>query len=1257
MDENDNKPVTRKLGDYEVIRRISDGSQAAVYEARSLRDGETVAVKVFKEACFDDSADARFRREADLLRNMSHRNIVRYRDSFVARGDWDERQNCLVMEYMKGETLKERLQAHPRGLPWAEARDIMEQTLAGLIYAREQHGVVHRDIKPSNIFVLSDGHVRLFDFGIAKVGGDGTKTGGGSCMGSFDYMAPDFATADVEARSGDDGPFRGDEISDVFSLTMVFYEMLSGQLPWGRFGERPELEYLARWRTGQPKPPSHSPIAFRVIRHLTGLVDKGLNHDRKARFQTFAEMMAAFRELRPRVLKHKGRDEYELLEGLDKGGFGEVYKARRLRDDRIVAIKRLFTDRAPRRFVKEADILRKYAHSNLVEYIDFFESVSSTGNKQLFLVMEYLDGMPHWSLRHRIFDAGAGLDVGEALLLFRYYLDALQYLHENVNPIIHRDIKPGNLYAPAGNPAKAKILDLGVARDVSGTETHGAAPGTWDYMAPEFVSENSRGTPQTDIYALGLSLYEALAGKPAIPRSAKNSDDAAADFVARATGIEKVTVDYSHEVFRMHPLVEQIVRKSIHRDPRERFQSATQMRRAIMHALKEMGKIGALQVDEYSEFDVSHDTAPTCAATQATFFEKETEAVHEWQTWVAEERSKRNTRRWVAAACACMTLGMIGWIVVGQLRRPAAAARTEEACPTPAAGLSTTDGVPAVPPESVAGPGGPAAAQPGAVSVPVESAASNGTQSAPPVDTQGMGPETPVVTAPPPPAGPAVVSAETAPKPVAQPESPAGSVATAPAQADVAPQAAEAATAATAVAPQAEQPVRPEQVPNVVNKQAEILKELLKDLRMLRIRNIVASSYEAFLDDATARLENSRLSLSQPEYDDVRGDPEVSREQERLWLHIGENAIGSYRSTRDGRFLAAARGALLGAATMQGGAHDELVSPEAIKRWSELSKQVDFSKYLPVPLTETLTVTREDGGRPAHSPYTDTLLKTEEFSQSSSAMMPRALSVVLRPQTPGAEARACAVDLLLVPAARTEKITIKDPFYIAKVETTLGMMRAYRDGARAEVGRDPEMLKYFSGKLENQSIQQNDYPCRLASSGEAFEFCNWLSHSCGLQPVYRRDADGKNWTANFEADGFRLPTDQEWEYTARFGIDWYPAPGSVPWQRMREELDRDHSDSVVWFYYKDGPRSSVADGRFRYPTGVFDLCGNMGELAMRSAKWQSMERDRPGMVVCGGNFKNRTADKVMPWSKVDFDAAENVGFRVVLPVRTEILLK
>ena len=115
----------KKLRDYELVRRISDGAQATIYEAVA-GDNTKVAIKLFKSITEDDTAEIRFSREAEILRRLSHRNIVRYRDSFTTEGEWGERQNCLAMEFLEGDTLSDRLKKHPKGMPWQEARDLLE---------------------------------------------------------------------------------------------------------------------------------------------------------------------------------------------------------------------------------------------------------------------------------------------------------------------------------------------------------------------------------------------------------------------------------------------------------------------------------------------------------------------------------------------------------------------------------------------------------------------------------------------------------------------------------------------------------------------------------------------------------------------------------------------------------------------------------------------------------------------------------------------------------------------------------------------------------------------------------------------------------------------------------------------------------------------------------------------------------------------------------------------------------------------------
>ncbi|MCP5488463.1 MAG: protein kinase [Verrucomicrobia bacterium] len=547
----------QQAGPYTLLDKISDGGQAVIYKARHRETGDVVAVKLFKAAGHEEDGDRRFYSEVSILKSLDHHNIVRCIDTVDIEDEWGGLRRGLVMEYLEGTTLKQWVADHPRGMPWERAREILDQALQGLQAAFDQ-GIVHRDIKPSNIILLPDGTVKLIDFGVAHAEEEESQTKTGM-LGSFDYMAPEFAVADTA--------FHGDVVSDIFGLFVCFYEMLTGRLPYPKFGERADLEYLSRWKTKAP-PVSHAPIVFRVVAHLSKFVDRGLSVDRENRFQSYAEVREELKSLSYRLITHEGKDQYELLDGLGAGAFGEVYKARRKSDGMLVAIKRLFPDRSGEKFVKEAKVLAKSRHPGIVEYQDFFQSGGDARTASYFLVMDYLDGMPGCSLRDRIKDNPAGLPLAEVIPMFLRYTAALGHLH--FEGIIHRDIKPANLYAPAGKPENACIMDLGVARDLTGTKTTGNVPGSWDFMAPELLIENARGAPRSDLFALGLSLYEAITGGPAMPRLPRDDREAYPELLARANGTSKHTIGFSDSVFEVYPELASLVKRMCSRSPSER---------------------------------------------------------------------------------------------------------------------------------------------------------------------------------------------------------------------------------------------------------------------------------------------------------------------------------------------------------------------------------------------------------------------------------------------------------------------------------------------------------------------------------------------------------------------------------------------------------------------------------------------------------------------------------------------------------------
>lgn len=586
-------------GQYTIESKIAQSGQAILFKGRNEANGETVALKLFTHDEADEVSEARFQRELKILKKLSHRNIVEYRGLFETEGEWGDSKRYLVMEFLEGKTLSELIREHPKGMDWETVRSIFEQCLSGLLHASKEHKIIHRDLKPSNIFVLEDGTAKLIDFGISRFDSESTHTGGSGMMGSFDYMAPDFARAEDEG-------FRGDIVSDIFSLFVCMYHALTGKLPYPKYGERQELEYLNRWRSSEIKPPSHKHIIFRVIAHLSSFIDQGLAVDSSKRFQTFQEVLDALEKLKNRTVVHKKVDSYELLTGLGAGGFGEVYLGKRKSDGVQVAIKRLHSGRSSKRFIKEAMILSEYEHPALVKYLDFFETGSSSGGRSPFLVLEYLEGT---TLNKQVAAHPEGMDTKEVLLLFLRYLSALDFLHNAKGTIIHRDIKPGNLHVPLEDPTQAKIFDLGIVKDLSGTQTSGKLPGTYYYMAPEMFTTDNRGTCQTDVYALGLCFYEALTGKPAYPRLPKNDKEAIMEMIARAQGEKQLRVSYNHRAFRDHPDIVHIVQTAINADPNARYADAGSMLDEITSVLEVNFKL------EVSSLGEGMQAVPAAAGT------------------------------------------------------------------------------------------------------------------------------------------------------------------------------------------------------------------------------------------------------------------------------------------------------------------------------------------------------------------------------------------------------------------------------------------------------------------------------------------------------------------------------------------------------------------------------------------------------------------------------------------------------------------
>lgn len=257
-------------GRYELLERIGGGGMAVVYKARCQLLDRFVAIKILRpEFINDEEFVKRFRIEAQAAASLSHPNIVSIFD--VGRED---NIHYIVMEYIDGVTLKEHI-SKVGFLPWKKAVGIAIQICSAIEQAHRNH-IVHRDIKPHNIMLTSEGIAKVTDFGIARAVSASTITMAGSTIGSVHYFSPE------QARGG-----FIDEKSDLYSLGIALYEMVTGRVPFD--GETPVAVALKHIQN-QAK----SPIELNESIHkgVSDIIMKAIRKDQNKRYQTASEMLS-----------------------------------------------------------------------------------------------------------------------------------------------------------------------------------------------------------------------------------------------------------------------------------------------------------------------------------------------------------------------------------------------------------------------------------------------------------------------------------------------------------------------------------------------------------------------------------------------------------------------------------------------------------------------------------------------------------------------------------------------------------------------------------------------------------------------------------------------------------------------------------------------------------------------------------------------------------------------------------------------------
>lgn len=294
--------IGQSIGRYHIVEQIGEGGMASVFKAYDTRLEREVAIKVIRKGAFPpDSLDRllqRFELEAKAMARLSHNNIIKIHDY----GEY-EGSPYLIMEYIPAGTLKQRM---GQPIPWQEAIKIIIPIAQALAYAHK-HEVIHRDIKPANILMNLQNQPMLTDFGIAKMleGEDGhTLTGTGVGIGTPEYMAPEqgLGKRDIDGRA------------DIYSLGIVFYELITGRKPYT--ADTPLAVVIKQINASLPNPKKFVPNLPTAVEKV---IYKVLAKDPDNRYQNADEFIQALENIntvKSAQTKRKSDTESETIDDL-----------------------------------------------------------------------------------------------------------------------------------------------------------------------------------------------------------------------------------------------------------------------------------------------------------------------------------------------------------------------------------------------------------------------------------------------------------------------------------------------------------------------------------------------------------------------------------------------------------------------------------------------------------------------------------------------------------------------------------------------------------------------------------------------------------------------------------------------------------------------------------------------------------------------------------------------------------------------------
>ncbi|MGB2844823.1 MAG: serine/threonine-protein kinase [Candidatus Aminicenantaceae bacterium] len=261
--------IGQTISHYKILEKLGEGGMGVVYKAEDTKLKRTVALKfIAPEALKSIEEKTRFKHEAQTVAALDHPNICT-----IYEIDETEGQTFIAMAHIKGQSLKEKVKRAP--LKIEEILEIAMQVTDGLQEAHEK-GITHRDIKSSNIMVTDKNQVKIMDFGIAKLAGSTKLTKTATLMGTADYMSPEQASGETV-----------DNRTDIWSLGVVIYEMLSGQMPF-----KGNYEQVVLHSVLNKNPEPITSLRSGIPLELEAIVNKCLEKDPTERYQTTADIKA-----------------------------------------------------------------------------------------------------------------------------------------------------------------------------------------------------------------------------------------------------------------------------------------------------------------------------------------------------------------------------------------------------------------------------------------------------------------------------------------------------------------------------------------------------------------------------------------------------------------------------------------------------------------------------------------------------------------------------------------------------------------------------------------------------------------------------------------------------------------------------------------------------------------------------------------------------------------------------------------------------